>query len=61
MRSAVGDPKPHPPYFVAVCTATECDWMSDVVDHDTPGAEETVRTQARSHSDVLVGPRRPVG
>lgn len=62
VRPRVGDSKPHPPYFVAVCTAADCDWMSDVVDQDTgPDAVDVVRAQAHGHSDVLIGPRRPVG
>jgi len=61
VRPATGDPKPYPPYFVAVCTNDDCDWMSDVVDQDGSDAETAVQAQARDHSDVLIGTRRPVG
>ena len=62
VRPAPDDPKSHSPYFVAMCTFKECQWMSDVVNgEDRADAEQAVRHFAASHSSNVVGPRRPVG
>lgn len=62
VRPAPDDPKPYPPYFVAVCAAPGCGWVSDVVDQaEGDGSERAVRELAARHSSHVVGPRRPVG
>jgi hypothetical protein len=56
-------PDDYPPYFVAICSDDECDWMSDPVgSEDDADPEATVRRQAAEHSDrVAKATRRPVG
>jgi hypothetical protein len=54
---------PYDPYFVAVCTADDCGWMSDPIGRDEahPDPEREVREQASRHSSTITGPRRPLG
>jgi hypothetical protein len=56
-------PDDYPPYFVAICSDDECDWMSDPVGYeDDSDPEAKVRRQAAEHSDrVAKATRRPVG
>jgi hypothetical protein len=56
-------PDSYTPYFVAICSDAECDWMSDPVgDERDPNPEAAVRRQAAEHSDrIAEGTRRPVG
>jgi hypothetical protein len=56
-------PDDYPPYFVAICSDDECDWMSDPVgSEDDADPEATVRRQAAEHSDLVAkATRRPVG
>jgi hypothetical protein len=56
-------PDDYSPYFVAICSDDECNWMSDPVGHgQDPDPETNVRRQAAEHSDrVAKQTRRPVG
>jgi hypothetical protein len=55
--------KPYDPYFIAVCSADDCGWLSDPVGRDAehPDPEATVRERATEHSTEISGPRRPLG
>ena len=61
VRPLAEDPKPFPPYFIAICSNDECGWLSDPVDEDVPDAEQRVRRLAHEHSATVVGPVRAVG
>ena len=63
VRSPPEEQKPYEPYFVAVCSADDCGWLSDPVGRDPehPDPEATVREQAARHSTQISGPRRPLG
>jgi hypothetical protein len=63
VRAPASDPRPYDPYFVAVCTDDDCNWMSDPVARDAanPEPEATVRSQAATHSANITGSRRPLG
>jgi hypothetical protein len=63
VRAPASDPRPYDPYFVAVCTDDDCNWMSDPVARDAahPEPEATVRSEAATHSANFTGPRRPLG
>ena len=54
---------PDEPYFMAVCSADDCGWVSDPVGRDAehPDPEGTVRELAADHSTEISGPRRPLG
>lgn len=63
VRPTPDDKHPHDPYFVAVCSADDCDWMSDPIGRDEAhrDPERSVRAQAIQHSSIVTGPRRPLG
>jgi hypothetical protein len=63
VRSPPEETKPYEPYYVAVCSADDCGWVSDPVARDAehPDPEATVREQAAGHSAEVSGPRRPLG
>jgi hypothetical protein len=63
VRPPPDKPDSYTPYFVAICSDAECDWMSDPVGYDRdPNPEAAVRRQAAEHSDrIAEGTRRPVG
>ena len=55
--------EPYEPYFLAVCSADDCSWVSAPVGRDEahPDPEQSVRDEARTHSATMTGPRRPLG
>jgi hypothetical protein len=63
VRPPPDKPGSYAPYFVAICSDAECDWMSDPIGEERdPDPEAAVRRQAAEHSDrVAEGTRRPVG
>jgi hypothetical protein len=63
VRPPPEDRKPYEPYFMAVCTADDCGWLSDPVGRDAehPDPEAAVREQAARHSTATSGPWRPLG
>lgn len=63
VRPPPGDRHPYDPYFVAVCSADDCDWTSAPIGRDEahPDPERSVREEASSHSSTVTGPQRPLG
>jgi hypothetical protein len=63
VRPPPEEKRPYDPYFVAVCSADDCGWMGGPYGEDEahPDPEELVRTEARTHSSTVTGPRRPLG
>ena len=63
VRPLPGDRHQYDPYFVAVCSADDCDWTSAPIGRDEahPDPEGSVREEARSHSSTITGPQRPLG
>ena len=63
VRPPQDEKHPYDPYFVAVCSADDCNWTSDPIGRDQahPDPERSVREQASRHSSVITGPRRPLG
>jgi hypothetical protein len=54
---------PYEPYFLAVCGADDCGWVSAPIGRDAahPDPEQSVRAEAATHSSTMTGPRRPLG
>jgi hypothetical protein len=54
---------PYDPYFLAVCSADDCGWVSAPIGRDEahPDPEQSVRAEAATHSSTMTGPRRPLG
>jgi hypothetical protein len=63
VRPMPEDRDQYEPYFLAVCGADDCGWVSAPIGRDEahPDPEQSVRDEASTHSSTMTGPRRPLG